>query len=76
MKNVSLGYSFSKKLLSKVKIKAARIYVSGQNLVTWTNYTGYDPEVSSNGQNAVSSGNDTGAYPTSKTVLGGINLTF
>jgi TonB-linked SusC/RagA family outer membrane protein len=76
LKNVSLGYTFSKKLLSKVKIKSARIYVSGQNLVTWTKYTGYDPEVSSNGQNAVSSGNDTGAYPTSKTVLGGLSLTF
>ena len=76
LKNISLGYTFSKKLLSKVKIKSARIYVSGQNLVTWTKYTGYDPEVSSNGQNAVSSGNDTGAYPTSKTVLGGLSLTF
>lgn len=76
LKNVTLGYSLSKKLLSKVKLKALRLYVSGQNLLTWTKYTGYDPEVSSNGQNAVSSGNDTGAYPTSKTVLGGINLTF
>lgn len=76
LKNISLGYSFSKKLLSKVKFKAVRVYVSGSNLLTWTKYTGYDPEVSSNGQNTTSSGNDTGAYPTAKSIIGGISITF
>ncbi|HET7733985.1 MAG TPA: TonB-dependent receptor [Paludibacter sp.] len=76
LKNISLGYTFPKKLISKVKIKAARVYVSGSNLLTWTNYTGYDPEVNTNGQNSISSGMDRGAYPTAKTVLGGVSITF
>jgi TonB-linked SusC/RagA family outer membrane protein len=76
LKNISLGYTFSKKLISKIKLKAARVYVSGSNLLTWTNYSGYDPEVSTNGQNSISSGMDRGAYPTAKTVLGGVSITF
>ncbi|MDD4991930.1 MAG: TonB-dependent receptor [Paludibacter sp.] len=76
LKNISLGYTFPKKLISKIKLKAARVYISGSNLVTWTNYTGYDPEVSTNGQNSISSGMDRGAYPTAKTVLGGVSITF
>ena len=76
LKNISLGYTFPKKLISKIKLKAARIYVSGSNLVTWTNYTGYDPEVNTNGQNSISSGMDRGAYPTAKTVIGGVSITF
>ncbi|MEI7502793.1 MAG: TonB-dependent receptor [Paludibacter sp.] len=76
LKNISLGYTFPKKVISKINLKAARIYVSGSNLLTWTNYTGYDPEVSTNGQNSISSGMDRGAYPTAKTVLGGVSITF
>ncbi|MDD4971324.1 MAG: TonB-dependent receptor [Paludibacter sp.] len=76
LKNISFGYTFPKKLISKVRIKNARVYVSGSNLLTWTNYTGYDPEVSTNGQNSISSGMDRGAYPTAKTVLGGVSITF
>ena len=76
LKNISLGYTFPKKLISKIKLKAARIYVSGSNLVTWTNYTGYDPEVNTNGQNSISSGMDRGAYPTAKSVIGGVSITF
>jgi len=76
LKNISLGYTLPKKLISKIKLKAARIYVSGSNLVTWTNYTGYDPEVNTNGQNSISSGMDRGAYPTAKTVIGGVSITF
>jgi len=76
LKNISLGYTLPKKIISKVKLQAARIYVSGSNLLTWTNYSGYDPEVSTNGQNSISSGMDRGAYPTAKTILGGVSITF
>ncbi|MFD1818051.1 TonB-linked outer membrane protein, SusC/RagA family [Pseudarcicella hirudinis] len=76
LKNISLGYTLPEKLLSKAKIKTIRFYVSAQNLWTLTNYTGYDPEASSNGQSAINSGVDNGVYPNSKTILGGISLSF
>lgn len=76
LKNVSLGYTLPKSIVSKAGIKGARIYVSGANLVTWTDYTGYDPEVNTNGQNSISSGMDRGAYPTAKSIMAGISLTL
>ncbi len=72
LKNVSIGYTLPKSII----YKAARIYVSGSNLLLWTHYTGYDPEVNTNGQNSISTGMDRGAYPTAKTVLVGISLSL
>jgi TonB-linked SusC/RagA family outer membrane protein len=48
LQDVSLGYSFSPKILSKVKAQSISIYVSGKNLATWTDWQGWDPEVSTN----------------------------
>lgn len=76
LKSISLGYGLPQKQLTKIKIKAARIYISGSNLLTWTNYTGYDPEVNTNGQNSISSGMDRGAYPTAKSIVAGISITL
>jgi TonB-linked SusC/RagA family outer membrane protein len=76
LKNISLGYSLPSSLTSLLKVKQVRFYVSGQNLATWTNYTGYDPEVSSNGQSSLTPGVDNAVYPNSKTVLGGLTVTF
>ncbi|MDB5120773.1 MAG: SusC/RagA family protein [Sphingobacteriales bacterium] len=76
LKNLSLGYSLPTRIASKAKFKAARIFVTGTNLITWTNYTGYDPEVNTNGQNSISSGMDRGAYPNAKSILAGISLTL
>ncbi|HLO45733.1 MAG TPA: TonB-dependent receptor [Leadbetterella sp.] len=73
-KNVSFTYSLPKPLLEKAKIEAVRIRLSGQNLWTLTNYTGFDPEVT-NGS-SISPGTDSGIYPTSKTYSLGLNLTF
>jgi len=73
-KNVSLTYSLPKPLLEKAKIEAVKIRLSGQNLWTLTNYTGFDPEVT-NGS-SISPGTDSGIYPTSKTYSLGLNLTF
>jgi hypothetical protein len=50
--------------------------VSAENLITWTKYTGYDPEVSSYEQNNLYPGIDFGAYPNSKTFITGLNVTF
>ncbi len=70
--NVTLGYSFDVHKLNA--IKRARIYVSGENLITITGYSGMDPEVSTTG---LAPGNDGRyKYPTTRTFTLGINLTF
>ncbi|MCF0052115.1 TonB-dependent receptor [Dyadobacter sp. LJ53] len=76
LKNLSLGYSLPAALTGKIGISQLRIYVTAQNLVTWTKYTGYDPEVSRNEQATLTQGVDNGVYPASKTFLGGLTLTF
>lgn len=76
VKNLVLGYNFSKDLLSKNKIKQVRIYISAQNLATWTKYKGYDPEVNSFEQNNTAQGIDYGAYPNYRTFLLGLNVTL
>lgn len=69
IRNVELGYNLRSVLRNtKIGIENARIYVSGQNLLTATKYTGLDPEVS----DAI----DKGTYPQSKAILFGININF
>lgn len=74
LKSVTLGYTIPKELTNKLSLHTVSIYVTGQNLLTWTNYTGFDPEVTS-GSN-VSPGTDSGIYPISKTILAGIRVAF
>ncbi len=73
-KNVSISYSIPKSILTKAKIEAIKIRLSGQNIWTLTKYKGFDPEVT-NGS-SISPGTDSGIYPTSKSYSLGINLTF
>jgi len=75
LKTVSLGYTFPKALVEKIGMEKFRVYVTGQNLVTWTNYSGFDPESSTRG-NGLTAGVDFGAYPRSKTFIGGLSLSF
>ncbi|WP_333820709.1 SusC/RagA family TonB-linked outer membrane protein [Ohtaekwangia sp.] len=76
LKNVSLGYTLPNSWISRIRASNVRIYLSLQNFKTWTNYTGYDPEVSVSGQALINKGIDNGVYPNSKTVLGGVSFTF
>jgi TonB-linked SusC/RagA family outer membrane protein len=76
VRNVTLSYNLPSSLLNKVSMSNARIYVTGQNLHTFTNYSGFDPEISSNGQNAYFPGYDLGGYPLSRSILAGISVTF
>ncbi len=76
LKNVTLGYSIPSALLSKAGIGKARVYVSGTNLLTSTDYMGYDPEVSSFNGNDAQIGIDLNNYPTAKTFLFGLDITF
>ncbi|MEI9944596.1 MAG: hypothetical protein WDN26_10305 [Chitinophagaceae bacterium] len=79
LKNVSLGYNISSAKLNswtKGTVSSFRIYVSGQNLLTFTNYSGYDPEVGNRtGGNLVNS-IDWAIYPQPKTVQVGIQANF
>ncbi|MBR6245732.1 MAG: TonB-dependent receptor [Bacteroidales bacterium] len=78
LKNVQLGYTF--KLPESWKISHLRAYIAGSNLLTFTGYTGLDPEMTVNA-NSTSEGDrangiDWGNYPVAKSVTMGINLTF
>lgn len=75
LKNVTLGYRLPRQFLNKIGFSSARIYVSANNLWTITNYTGFDPEASM-GSDAVAAGVDRGIYPTSKSFLMGLDITF
>jgi len=77
LKNLSLGYSFN--LAGVSWIKNLNIYIQGQNLITITDYTGYDPEVSFNyngTQGSVNRGVDDYGFPNYKTYTVGLKLTF
>lgn len=75
LSNITLGYTFPRKMLSKIGISKLRLYATGSNLLTWTKYTGFDPEVSTMGS-GLTPGVDFGAYPKSRSCVFGINLAF
>ncbi len=68
LKNVNLSYSLPKGVFGE-NVRSVKVFISGQNLVTWTDYTGFDPEVSVNGV-------DIGTYPVTRTVSLGLNVGF
>ena len=74
--NITLGYNLPENLAKRIKMQAARVYLSGQNLYTFTKYSGYNPEVSFTGDNVLAPGSDYGGYPTARIVSIGFNLTF
>jgi len=76
LKNVTFGYTFPTKLLEKIKMRSARIYVTGQNLLTFTNYSGFDPEVSTFGETNTAPGTDFLTFPQSRSLLVGLNIGF
>jgi TonB-linked SusC/RagA family outer membrane protein len=74
VKTITLGYNLPKAIANVAKIKAARLYVSGVNLITLTNYTGYDPEARTGVDTF--GGIDLASYPAQKTYTVGLNVTF
>ncbi len=77
LQNLTIGYRLPTKWCQLIGMKSARIYVTGQNLITWTKYTGYNPEVNLYGaNNALTPGVDYGAYPLAKTYAAGVNINF
>ncbi len=80
LKNIQLGYTLPSVISSKAKMERFRIYVSAQNLFTYTRFSGLDPEMQTS-ENSMAEGDraagiDWGTYPTSKTYLIGLNVTF
>ena len=76
LKNVTLGYNLPRPLLQRLRLTNLRVYASGQNLVTFTDYSGYDPEVGSFNQNPLINGVENGRYPIARSVTFGLNLQF
>jgi len=87
VRNVQLGYTLPGAISQKVGMSRARIYVAAQNLFTFTQYSGYDPEIGSRDtpvvgtagsseRNALQTGVDFGRYPVSRMFTAGVNLQF
>ncbi|HEY0898708.1 MAG TPA: SusC/RagA family TonB-linked outer membrane protein, partial [Sphingobacteriaceae bacterium] len=76
VKNVVFGYTLPKTWATKIKAQNARIYMSALNLLTLTDYTGYDPEVNATFSGAVQLGNDFYTPPQAKTISFGLNVGF
>jgi TonB-linked SusC/RagA family outer membrane protein len=81
IKNVTIGYNLPSNLLRKAGIGALRIYATGTNLLTFTKYTGYDPEANNasniaNGDTGPFSGFDMGSYPSQRRYTIGLDITF
>ncbi len=81
LKNLQIGFNFSSKVTERLKISGLRIYFSGENLLTITNYPGLDPEMTtSNNLNSETNGGDLaagidwGTYPVARVYTLGINL--
>jgi len=75
LNTITLGYTLPKKLVQRAKISNARVYCTLNNIHTFTDYTGYDPEVSAS-SSALTPGIDNSSYPRSKSWVVGVNLTF
>jgi TonB-linked SusC/RagA family outer membrane protein len=74
LQSVRFGYKIPENVSKKVAMKVLNVYIYGNNLLTWTDYTGFDPEVAQN--SVLKPGDDTGRYPRKREVGMGINITF
>lgn len=74
LKNIQLAYTIPSTFINSKLIQSVRVYATAQNYLTWTSYSGFDPEVNRFGQDSRSQGFDYGGYPSAKTILFGINL--
>jgi TonB-dependent starch-binding outer membrane protein SusC len=79
IKNLTVGYTLPASALNNITrggVSRLRIYVSSQNLLTITRYTGYDPEIGSRFNGTLTNGIDYGQFPAARTILGGIQVGF
>ncbi len=79
LKNVTIGYTIPQETLSKLTggtLSKFRVYFTGQNLITITNYTGYDPEIGARNSTALTQGIDYGQFPQARTIIFGLQASF
>ncbi len=74
LRNVQVGYTLPRNLTERLKIQSMRVYVAANNLVTLTNYMGFDPDVGAS--NPLFAGVDNGIYPQARSIMGGVNFRF
>jgi len=75
LKNITLGYTVSESLRDSWGLSNFRVFLSANNLFTFTNYSGLDPEIGAN-NDPLNIGVDQGFYPQAKSIIGGININF
>jgi hypothetical protein len=76
LKNFQLGYTIPSILSQSLKIQKFRVYVGATNLLTFTKYNGFDPEIGTGYYGSLDLGVDRANYPQARTFLFGLNLTF
>lgn len=79
LNTLTLGYTLPKRVVTAIGLNNLRVYATGYNLALWTNYSGYDPEVSTTRNSsyaALTPGIDYSAYPRSRSITFGVNVTF
>jgi TonB-dependent starch-binding outer membrane protein SusC len=76
LRNITLTYNLPAVAQKRMRLQQAALFVSGQNIWTLTNYSGYDPEVNRDGGSSTSQGIDYGTYPQARLFTGGIRFDF
>ncbi len=76
LRDITLRYSTDAPWLARIGASRAQFEVSGRNLITWTDYSGYDPEVNMFGLSTVERGTDFAVYPNPRTISFGVRLTY
>ncbi|KAA9349283.1 SusC/RagA family TonB-linked outer membrane protein [Larkinella humicola] len=76
VRNVTLNYNLSQGLAKRLGMQTGRVYLTSNNLFTFTKYPGYDPEISNSGDNMLAAGIDYLGYPPARTFTLGLSLTF
>jgi TonB-linked SusC/RagA family outer membrane protein len=76
IQNLSIGYKIPVKICERIGLRNLKVYLNGQNLYTFTKYSGYDPEIGAYNQNASLQNIDRGRYPTPRSITLGVNIGF
>jgi hypothetical protein len=76
VKTLTISYDVPTSILSKINIGGLKVYLTGENLLTFTNYSGFDPEVNAFGSSPTVQGIDFGTYPQTRNLIAGLSLTF
>ena len=76
VKSLTLSYELPYQIIEKTGLQKVRVFATGTNLITFTDYSGFDPEVNAFGADNINQGIDYGTYPQTRTLIAGFNITF